>query len=89
MTDRPEGYNQGWGDCKAQAIKEVIEALRSLHEALQGDEVSSPTGEQRKELRLRVAELQRMRAILKSLSPDRRGRKKARKKKIAPGLSVR
>lgn len=80
MTDKSKDYSQGWGDCKAQAIKEITEALRSLHEALQGDEISSPTEEQRKQLRLRHAELQRMRAILKSLSPDRRGRKKATKR---------
>lgn len=60
-------YRQGWGDCKADLLRMVQEALRSLHEVSKPNPVVSPTEENIKALRAREAELRRVRAVIKSL----------------------
>lgn len=60
-------YRQGYGDCKADLLRMVQEALRSLHEATKPNPVVSPTEENIRALRAREDELRRIRAMIKSL----------------------
>lgn len=62
-------YRNGYGDCKADLLRMVGEALGSLHEACVPNQGVNPSKENIEALRAREAELRRVRAMIKALRP--------------------
>lgn len=66
-------YKNGYGDCKADLLRMVQEALKCMHEACHEPDgyhgVFDPSDNKKKELQFRIAELRRLRTMVKALKP--------------------
>jgi len=69
MSQKSPEYRNGYGDAKADLLRLVKEALKSLHEACQNNGFCDPSEKDKELLRLREAELRRIRGMIKALKP--------------------
>lgn len=63
-------YKNGYGDAKADMVRLIKEAMAMINDATKPNPYHSPTDEEIKTLRLRMAELKRLRAYIKALKPS-------------------
>lgn len=69
MAKKSPEYRNGYGDCKADLLRMVKEALKSISDACKDDPEYQPTEKDKQLLRLREAELRRIRSMIKALKP--------------------
>lgn len=63
-------YKNGYGDAKADLIRLIKEAQKGIRRAMQDDPYSGPSEKDKELLGARSAELNRIRAYIKTLKPS-------------------
>ena len=63
-------YKNGYGDAKADLIRLIKEAQKGIRRAMQDDPEYGPSEKDKELLGVRLAELNRIRAYIKTLKPS-------------------
>lgn len=67
--EKSSDYKNGYGDCKADLLRMIKEALKSLNDACYPNGFRDPSKEECQAIRTRHAELLRLRSMVKALKP--------------------